>query len=72
MQNLSKKIEDQLLRENPEMRAKGLRPKVVWVVDTEAPAFQEEIERQLAAIRNSPSEKEVLDWAEQVADWPKD
>lgn len=72
MPKLSKTVEDQLYREHPEMRAKGLRPKVVWVPDTETPEFRDELNRQLVAIRNSPGEKEILDWIEQVADWPKD
>jgi hypothetical protein len=72
MPKLSKSIEDQLFRENPEMRAKGLRPEVVWVTDTEAPGFRDDLERQIEAIRNSPGEKEVLDWIEKVGDWPRD
>ena len=72
MPRLAKKIEDQLLNENPDLRAKGLRPEVVWVPDTDAPGFREQIERELEAIRNSPEEQEILDWVEQVHDWPKD
>jgi hypothetical protein len=72
MPKLSKKIEKQLLEENPDLRAQGLRPRVVWVPDTEAPGFEEELRRDFEAIRNSPGEKEILDWIEQVADWPKD
>ncbi len=72
MAKLSKRLEDELFRENPEMREKGLRPEIVWVPDTEAPGFREGLNRQLAAIRNSPGEKELLDWMEKVADWPTD
>lgn len=54
------------------MREKGLRPVQMWAYDTSAPGFREEIERELAVIRNSEEEEEVLDWIERVYDWPKD
>lgn len=72
MPRLAKHIEEQLLAENPELRAQGLRPVVNWVYDESSPEFQEALDRQLEAIRNSPEEAEILDWIEQVADWPKD
>jgi len=72
MQRPAKDIEEQLLRENPEMRAKGLRPEIIWVPDTKSPDFKAELERELELIRQSPEEEEILEWIEQVADWPKD
>ncbi len=54
------------------MRAKGLRPVQIWGYDTSAPGFREELDREFAAIRESPEEQEILDWIEQVADWPRD
>jgi len=68
----AKKIEDQLLNEHPELRAKGLRPEIPWVPDTDSAEFKAAIERELELIRQSPEEQEILNWAEQVADWPKD
>ena len=72
MPRLAKHIEEQLLAEHPELRAQGLRPVVSWVYDESSPEFQEALDRQLEAIRNNPEEAEILDWIEQVADWPKD
>jgi hypothetical protein len=54
------------------MREKGLRPVQMWAYDTSAPGFREEIEKELEIIRNSAEEEEILDWIEQVYDWPKD
>ncbi|MBA3517171.1 MAG: antitoxin MazE family protein [Rhizobiales bacterium] len=72
MSRLAKSIEEQLLAENPELRAKGLRPILVWVPDTDEPGFEEELRRDFEAIRSSAGETEILDWIEQVADWPRD
>jgi hypothetical protein len=72
MPKLSKKLEDLILEENPDLRAQGLRPKVVWVPDTTATGLDEDLRKDFEAIRNSPGEKEILDWMEKVADWPKD
>ena len=72
MSRLAKKIEEQLLNENPDRKAKGLRPVVLWIPDTDGPAFEEELRLDFEAIRNSPEEQEIMDWIEQVADWPKD
>lgn len=54
------------------MREKGLRPVQMWAYDTSAPGFREEIEKELEIIRKSEEEEEILDWIEQVYDWPKD
>ena len=45
-------------------RAQGLRLKRMWVLDTSAPGFQEEVNRQLAILREAPEQKEVMDWLE--------
>ena len=72
MPRLAKKIEEQLIQENPDLRAKGLRPRVIWVPDTENPAFAEEARRQSLLAAESPGEREILDWIEAVYEWPKD
>lgn len=54
------------------MRAQGLRPVQAWVYDTSSPRFKEEIQRELAAIRNSAEEQEILEWIEAVYEWPAD
>lgn len=72
MSRPAKHIEEQLLAEHPELRARGFRPDVVWVRDGEDSEYDEAWRRQIQAINNSPEEKEILDWIERVADWPKD
>ena len=72
MPRSTKNIEEQLLAENPDLRAEGLRPEVVWVKDGEDCEFEEAWKRQIRAINESPEEREILDWIERVADWPKD
>lgn len=72
MPKLAKHIEDQLLAENPEFRAKGLRPTVVWVQDTDEQDFRQAWDRQMEAICDSPEEAKILDWIEAVYEWPKD
>jgi len=50
------------------LRASGLRPLQIWVPDTRRPGFAEECARQSKIVRDHPSEREVLDWIESVAD----
>jgi len=72
MPRLAKQIEDQLFQEYPEKKAQGLRPVVMWVPDMDSPELQDQIRRDIEAIRASPSEEEIMDWLEKVRDWPKD
>ncbi len=48
------------------LRAAGLRPIQIWVPDTRAPGFAEECARQSRVIRDSASEKEDMDFIEQI------
>jgi hypothetical protein len=68
MPRLARKIEEQLLTENPELKAQGLRPVVIWVPDTDAPGFQESLHRQIDAINNSPDNQEVLNFLDRAAE----
>jgi hypothetical protein len=68
MARLARKIEEQLLMERPDLRAKGLRPAVIWVYDPDAPGFQEEIRREIDAINNSPDNDEVLEFLDRAAE----
>jgi hypothetical protein len=68
MARLAKKIEDQLLTENPDLRAKGLRPEVGWVPDTDAPGFHDDLRRQIKAINESRDNEEVLDFLDRAAE----
>lgn len=55
-------------RYRTKMRAQGLRPVQIWVPDTQAPGFAEELRRQCALVRKHPEEQEILDFIESVAD----
>ena len=66
---------DKFARYRARKRAQGLRLKRMWVIDTTAPGFQEEVNRQLAILRDAPEEKEALDWIAAVMaedGWPND
>ena len=49
------------------LRRQGLKPVQMWVFDTKAPGFKEEMARQAKLIAASPDEKEVLEWIELAA-----
>ena len=68
MARLAKKIEEQLLNENPDLRAKGLRPEIVWVPDTDSPGLEVDLKRQIKAINESPDNAEVLDFLDRAAE----
>jgi hypothetical protein len=63
---------ERMRRYRERMRAQGLRPVQFWGYDTRAPGFAEEIRRECEAIRRSPDEAEILEFIDQVADWPDD
>jgi hypothetical protein len=50
------------------LRAAGLRPIQIWVPDTRAPGFAEECARQSQVIRESASEKDLMDFIEQASE----
>ena len=53
-------------------KAQGLREVRLWVPDTRSPEFQERLNAQIRAINASKSEREVMDWIEEVvADDPE-
>lgn len=55
------------------MREKGLRPVQRWVLDTSNPEVLARIQRDIAAINaDTRGEAEIMDWLDQVRDWPKD
>ena len=60
----------QMQRSDPaRLRARGLRPVILWVPDTQRPEFAEEIRRQLALIEANAHDRETLDFIEAAADW---
>ena len=56
-------------RYRAKMRAQGLRPVQIWVPDTRAPGFAEELRRQCALLRDDPEEQEILDFIDAATDW---
>ena len=48
------------------MRAKGLKPVTVWAFDRNDPEFRKRLEEDFRRIRESPGEKEIMDWIEAV------
>ena len=51
------------------LRARGLRPVVIWVPDTRRPGFADEIRRQLALVEADAQDREILDFIAAAADW---
>lgn len=51
------------------LRAQGLRPVQIWVPDTRAPGYQEQIKAQIAALKNSPEEAQLLKELDEFLDW---
>ncbi len=53
------------------MRAAGLRPVQIWVPDTRAPDFLAICERQARAVAaGDPAGDEIMQFVEEVSDWP--
>jgi hypothetical protein len=51
------------------LKARGLRPVVLWVPDTRRPGFAEELKRQLALVEASDDDRDTLALIEAAADW---
>jgi len=54
------------------MRAQGLRPHQVWVLDTRDPAVKSEIEAECEALNASPEADDIMAFVEAVQYWPPD
>jgi len=50
-------------------RREGLRLVQMWLPDQSSPEFRKEAERQSRIIRESPGEKETMDFIEAITDW---
>ena len=57
---------DKFRRYRHKKKAQGLREIRMWVPDVNAPGFQERLDREIAAISASKSNREALDWIEAV------
>lgn len=55
------------------MREAGLRPVQIWVPDTRPPDFVERCRQQaLAVAAGDPAGDEIMEWIDQVYEWPDD
>lgn len=50
-------------------RREGLRLVQMWLPDQKSPEFLKEAARQSRLIRESPGEKETMDFIEAITDW---
>ena len=51
------------------MKARGLRQVRLWVYDTAAPGFRDEMARQAGALRGAPEERDALAFIEAAGDF---
>jgi hypothetical protein len=64
--------QDKFRRFRARKKAQGLREVRMWVPDVRSPEFQARLKEQMEAINASQSEREVMDWIEEViADDPE-
>ncbi|MGB0344748.1 MAG: antitoxin MazE family protein [Coraliomargarita sp.] len=52
------------------LRARGLKPVQIWVHDTQAPAFRDDLRKQIKRL-NPAAEQDALDFIENVAEFPE-
>lgn len=50
------------------LRAQGLRPVQIWVPDTKAPGFAEEVKRQSRIVADTAESREAAEWIETALD----
>lgn len=62
-------VKERMKEYRERLRKSGLRPVQIWVPDTKAPGFAEEVRRQSLLVSQSTDEKEIMDWVEQSADF---
>ncbi len=60
---------DRARKHREKLRAQGLRPIQMWVLDTRNPAVVAEIKRQCLLLRDDSQEKQILEEIEAVADF---
>ncbi|WP_106477871.1 antitoxin MazE family protein [Phytohalomonas tamaricis] len=65
---MAKSVSERVQEHRNALRRAGLRPIQIWVPDTRRPDFIEEARRQSRSLHNDPTEKEVLDWIDDVTD----
>jgi hypothetical protein len=72
MNDSSPARQDKFRRYRARKKAQGLREVRLWVPDVRAPGFQDRMDKQIAAINESGTHRDALDWIEEViADDPE-
>lgn len=66
MNDHSPVLADKFRRYRDRKKAQGLREIRMWVPDVDAPGFQDRLDREIAAINASMSNREALDWIDGV------
>ena len=67
----SQAVRDKARRHREKLRAQGLRPLQIWVIDTRAPGFAEEARRQSKAIADSEQDAEDQAFIDAISvEWP--
>jgi hypothetical protein len=51
---------ERVRKHREKMKAAGLKPVTIWVPDVNTPEFKAQIDREIAIINASESEKEIL------------
>ena len=68
MSRLAKKIEDQLLQENPDLAAEGLRPEIIWIPDRTVPDFRASLAQQIEIINGQDEESGIGEFLDRAAE----
>ena len=63
---------ERVAKRRAELRARGLRPKQIWVPDVNDPAFIAECRRQSRLVAETMRLTDDLDFAEAVQFWPEE
>lgn len=67
-----KSSRDKVRAHRKRLRAMGLRPITIWVIDTRTKKFKEEARRQALAIAQSPHEKDDQAFIDAISIWPEE
>ena len=66
MTEASPEQHDKFRRYRERKKAQGLREVRLWAIDTQAPGFQEELDREIARINASKDSAEVQAWLDEL------
>lgn len=67
MTEIARPPPDKFARYRARRRSDGLKLVRIWAPDPNAPGFQDRLDAQLRAARDSDDERDVMDWIEAVS-----